>query len=82
MTTSQLSAKKLLVAGVAVSAALDNNFVAALGTLGLTPATLGNATLADGSVSFPLTGGTVSVFDRSSGYRPTCRGRSCAGTVA
>jgi hypothetical protein len=74
MTTSQLSAKKLLVAGVAVSVALDNNFVAALGTLGLTPATLGNATLADGSVSFPLTDGTVSVFDRSSGYRPYVRG--------
>ena len=74
MTTSQLSAKKLLVAGVAVSAALDNNFVAALGTLGLTPATLGNATLADGSVSFPITGGTVTVLDKSSGYRPYVQG--------
>jgi hypothetical protein len=120
MTTSKLSAKKLLVAGVALTAALglgacssndasasgsspassstqtarpepiaslpaipaggstavklDADFVAALGTLGLTPATLGNATLADGSVSFPITGGTVTVFDKSSGYRPYVQG--------
>jgi hypothetical protein len=119
MTTSKLSAKKLLVAGIALSAALglgacssdtstaaasdssstsssarpepiaslpaipaggstavalDADFVAALGTLGLTPATLGNATLADGSVSFPITGGTVTVFDKSSGYRPYVQG--------
>ena len=119
MTTSTLSAKKLLVAGIALSAALglgacssdnatasdssssssssaarpepvaslpaipaggstavalDAKFVEALGTLGLTPATLGNATLADGSVSFPITGGTVTVFDKSSGYRPYVQG--------
>ena len=119
MTPSKLSAKKLLVAGVALSAALglgacssndatasdsssssstqiarpepiatlpaipaggstavalDAGFVAALGTLGLTPGTLGDATLADGSVSFPITGGTVTVFDKSSGYRPYVQG--------
>ena len=120
MTTTKLSAKKLLVASVALSAALglgacssndatasdsaassssthsarpepiaslpaipaggstavalDANFVAALGTLGLTPATIGTATLADGSVSFPITGGTVTVFDKSSGYRPYVQG--------
>ena len=120
MTTSKLSAKKLLVAGVALSAALglgacssgdatasdssssssseqvarpepiaslpaipaggstavalDADFVAALGTLGLTPATVGDATLADGSVSFPITGGTVTVFDKDSGYRPYVQG--------
>jgi hypothetical protein len=120
MTTSKLSAKKLLVAGVALSAALglgacgtddatasdstssssssqavrpepiaslpaigaggstavalDADFVAALGTLGLTPGTIGDATLADGSISFPITGGTVTVFDKSSGYRPYVQG--------
>ena len=120
MTTSTLSAKKLLVAGVALSAALglgacssddstasastssssstqsarpepiaslpaipaggstavalDANFVSALGSLGLTPGTVGDATLADGSVSFPITGGTVTVFDKSSGYRPYVQG--------
>ncbi len=120
MTTSKLSTKKLMVAGIALSAALglgacssgdatasdssssssseqiarpepiaslpaipaggstavalDADFVAALGTLGLTPATVGDATLADGSVSFPITGGTVTVFDKSSGYRPYVQG--------
>ena len=120
MTTSKLSPKKLMVAGIALSAALglgacssgdatasdssssssstqiarpepiaslpaipaggstavalDADFVAALGTLGLTPATVGDATLADGSVSFPITGGTVTVFDTSSGYRPYVQG--------
>ena len=120
MTTSTLSPKKLLVAGIALSAALglgacssgdatasdssssssseqiarpepiaslpaipaggstavalDADFVAALGSLGLTPATVGDATLADGSVSFPITGGTVTVFDKSSGYRPYVQG--------
>jgi hypothetical protein len=119
MTTSKLSPKKLLVAGIALSAALglgacssddatasdsssssteqiarpepiaslpaipaggstavalDAGFVSALGTLGLTPGTIGGATLADGSVSFPITGGTVTVFDKSSGYRPYVQG--------
>jgi hypothetical protein len=120
MTSSTLSAKKLLVAGIALSAALglgacssdnasagsspsasssshsarpepiaslpaipaggstavalDADFVKALGTLGLTPGTLGNATLANGSVSFPITGGTVTVFDKNSGYRPYVQG--------
>jgi hypothetical protein len=48
--------------------------VSALGILGVTPATVGNATLADGSVSFPITGGTVTVFDKRSGYRPFVQG--------
>jgi hypothetical protein len=61
-------------AGGSTAVALDANFVSALGTLGLTPATLGDATLADGSVSFPITGGTVTVFDKSSGYRPYVQG--------
>jgi hypothetical protein len=120
MTNTKLSAKKLLVAGIALSAALglgacssddatasdssssssstqiarpepiaslpaipaggstavalDADFVAALGTLGLTPGTIGGATLADGSISFPITGGTVTVFDKSSGYKPYVQG--------
>jgi hypothetical protein len=61
-------------AGGSTAVALDADFVAALGTLGLTPATLGDATLADGSISFPITGGTVTVFDKSSGYRPYVQG--------
>jgi hypothetical protein len=119
MISSSLSAKKLLVAGIALSAALglgacstdaasasnsssssssssarpqpiaslpaiptggstavalDADFVKALGTLGLAPGTLGTATLANGSVSFPITGGTVTVFDKKSGYRPYVQG--------
>ena len=61
-------------AGGSTAVALDADFVAALGTLGLTPGTLGDATLADGSISFPITGGTVTVFDKSSGYRPYVQG--------
>jgi hypothetical protein len=61
-------------AGGSTAVALDADFVKALGTLGLTPATLGNATLANGSVSFPITGGTVTVFDKKSGYRPYVQG--------
>jgi len=60
--------------GGSTAVALDANFVSALGTLGLTPGTIGTATLADGSVSFPITGGTVTVFDKSSGYRPYVQG--------
>jgi hypothetical protein len=61
-------------AGGSTAVALDTNFVSALGSLGLTPATVGTATLADGSVSFPITGGTVTVFDKKSGYRPYVQG--------
>jgi hypothetical protein len=60
--------------GGSTAVALDADFVAALGTLGLAPGTVGDATLADGSVSFPITGGTVTVFDKSSGYRPYVQG--------
>jgi len=61
-------------AGGSTAVALDADFVGALGTLGLTPGTVGDATLADGSVSFPITGGTVTLFDKASGYRPYVQG--------
>jgi hypothetical protein len=60
--------------GGSTAVALDQGFVDALGTLGLTPGTIGGATLADGSVSFPITGGTVTVFDKSTGYKPYVQG--------
>lgn len=60
--------------GGTTAVALDQGFVDALGTLGLTPGTVGGATLADGSISFPITGGTVTVFDKSSGYKPYVQG--------
>ncbi|WP_254189517.1 hypothetical protein [Nocardia noduli] len=42
--------------------ALDKGFTDALSTLGLTPGVLGSATLADGSVVFPITGGNVKYY--------------------
>jgi len=60
--------------GGSTAVALDQGFVDALGTLGLTPGVVGDAELADGSVSFPITGGTVTVFDKESGYKPYVQG--------
>ncbi|QXG75951.1 hypothetical protein KUM42_19660 [Modestobacter sp. L9-4] len=62
------------VPGGSSAVALDPGFTAALGQLGLTPGTVGTATLADGSVSFPITGGTVTLYDKDSGYRPFVQG--------
>lgn len=45
--------------GVDTAVALDTGFTDALTTLGLTPGTVGTATLADGSLRFPITGGNV-----------------------
>jgi hypothetical protein len=41
---------------------LDQGFVDALTTLKLTPGTVGDAKLEDGSLIFPITGGNVTVF--------------------
>jgi hypothetical protein len=62
------------VPGGSSAVALDPGFTAALTQLGLTPGTVGTATLANGSVSFPITGGTVTLFDKDSGYRPFVQG--------
>ncbi|GAB7519067.1 hypothetical protein [Rhodococcus sp. no. 34] len=45
--------------GVSTAVKLDAGFTGALTTLGLTPGVVGSATLADGSISFPITGGNV-----------------------
>lgn len=44
---------------MSTAVALDTGVTGALTTLGLTPGVVGSATLADGSVSFPITGGNV-----------------------
>lgn len=41
---------------------LDKGFVKALGQLGLTPGVVGGAKFAKGTLSFPITGGNVTVF--------------------
>lgn len=48
--------------GKSTAVALDSGFVDALTTLKLTPGTVGDATLADGSISFPITGGKVTYY--------------------
>jgi hypothetical protein len=48
--------------GVSTAVALDKGFTDALTALKLAPATVGTATLADGSISFPITGGNVTYY--------------------
>ncbi|MCU1513327.1 MAG: hypothetical protein JWO10_417 [Microbacteriaceae bacterium] len=53
---------------------LDSGFTGALTSLGLTPGVTGNATLTDGSVHFPITGGSVVYWDPKGSYRPYVQG--------
>lgn len=52
------------LSGKSTSVKLDAGFVGALTTLKLTPGVVGTATLADGSVTFPITGGHVTVYKK------------------
>ncbi len=52
--------------GDTTAIALDKGFTDALASLKLTPGVLGGAKLENGSVSFPITGGNVSVFEPGS----------------
>lgn len=54
--------------------ALDSNFLAALKSLGVTPGVLGTATLNNGSVAFPITGGSVVYWSPDGKYRPYVQG--------
>lgn len=60
--------------GVDTAVALDSNFVAALKTLNLTPGTVGTATLVNGSLHFPITGGNVTYYNPKEKYRPYVQG--------
>lgn len=62
------------IPGGSTEVALDAGFVEALGTLGLTPGTVGSGTLTDGTLAFPISGGTVTLYDRETGYRPWVQG--------
>jgi hypothetical protein len=53
---------------------LDSGFTDALTSLGLTPGVLGTATLTDGSVHFPITGGSVVYWSPKGSYRPYVQG--------
>ena len=50
------------VTGQSTAVALDKGFTDALTSLGLTPGVVGKATLADGSIRFPITGGNVKYY--------------------
>src|SRR3569833_633578 len=64
------------VPGGTTAVALDAGITDALTPHGLTPGTGGEATLdgATGTVTFPITGGTVTLYDRETGYRPWVQG--------
>jgi hypothetical protein len=62
------------LSGVSTAVLLDADFAAALTSLGLTPGTVGTATLVDGSLIFPITGGNVDYYDPEEDYRPYVQG--------
>lgn len=62
------------IAGGSTAVALDSGFTDALTQLGLTPTTDGDATLDGGTITFPITGGTATLYDSSSAYRPYVQG--------
>jgi len=54
--------------------ALDANFLAALKSLKLTPGIVGTATLTNGALHFPITGGDVVYWNPKGSYRPYVQG--------
>lgn len=60
--------------GVDTQVAVDPGFLDALTTLGLTPGVVGTATLTDGVLAFPITGGNVDYYDPEEDYRPYVQG--------
>ncbi len=62
------------LSGVDTAVLLDADFAAALESLGLTAGTVGTATLEEGSLHFPITGGNVDYYDPAEDYRPFVQG--------
>ena len=60
--------------GVDTQVTLDQGFLDALDSLGLTPGVTGTATLEDGALHFPITGGNVDYYDPEQSYRPYVQG--------
>ncbi len=60
--------------GADTQVTLDAGFVEAITSLGLTPNVLGSATLTDGVLAFPITGGNVDYYDPEQDYRPYVQG--------
>ncbi|WP_066039473.1 hypothetical protein [Herbiconiux solani] len=62
------------LSGVDTQVAVDKGFLDALTSLGLTPGVVGTATLTDGVLAFPITGGNVDYYDPNESYRPYVQG--------
>lgn len=60
--------------GVDTQVTVDQGFVDAITSLGLTPGVVGSATFTDGVFSFPITGGNVDYYDPEESYRPYVQG--------
>ena len=60
--------------GVQTQVTLDKGFVDALTSLKVTPGVVGGATLVDGAVQFPITGGNVKYYDPAQPLRPYVQG--------
>jgi hypothetical protein len=60
--------------GVDTEVTVDQGFVDAITSLGLTPGVLGTATFTDGVFAFPITGGNVDYYDPEESYRPYVQG--------
>jgi hypothetical protein len=74
VTNPEAAATVRAIPGGLTEVALDAAFVEALGTLGVTPGIVGTATLTDGTLGFPITGGSVTLYEKDSGYRPWVQG--------
>ncbi|CAB4911894.1 unannotated protein [freshwater metagenome] len=62
------------ISGGDTAVALDSGFLDALTSLNITPGVIGTATLDGATLDFPITGGTATVYDKDSGYRPFVQG--------
>ena len=62
------------LAGVDTQVTLDAGFVEAITSLGLTAGVTGTATLTEGVLAFPITGGNVDYYDPAEDYRPYVQG--------
>jgi hypothetical protein len=62
------------LSGTDTQVTLDAGFLSALTSLKLTPGVTGTATLTDGALHFPITGGNVKYFDPTQAYRPYVQG--------
>jgi hypothetical protein len=60
--------------GVDTQVNVDPSFLDALTSLGVTPGTVGSATLNGSTLAFPITGGNVDYYDPAEDYRPYVQG--------